>query len=78
VPETANSVHALTIRADGKDAAMFDLSDFCKAMAEAVFAWYQDNYAHPKIRSNISNLLSWRPNGVPPFLQGSPVVAIGT
>ena len=77
VPETQSSIHALSIQAGDKSAAMFDLPKFCSAMQGAVEAWYQDHYADTKVVSNIGNLLSWRPDGVLPFLSGAPVVASG-
>lgn len=77
VPETGASIHALSIVAGEKRSAMFDLISFCRAMEGAVRKWYADHQDDPKVTTNIANLLSWRPNGIKPFLRGSPVVGCG-
>jgi hypothetical protein len=77
VPETGASVHALGIKADGDLAMMSDLKEFIDAMISAVGKWYEDNKAHPKVIENLPRLISWRPNGLPPFVGGAPVVGSG-
>jgi hypothetical protein len=45
-------------------------------MENAVRRWYAAEGANPVVQQNIGNLLSWRPNGVPPLFKGG-VVASG-
>lgn len=72
------SIHALTLQVDDKAAACFDVVMFCRAMDHAARRWYADHKDNLNVVKNIPNLLSWRPNGVSPFVGGLPVVASGT
>ena len=77
VPETQSSMHAFTIAVGDKSAGMFDLRTFCSAMDRAVRTWFQTNKCDPLVAKNINCLISWRPNGLPPFFGGMPVVGSG-
>lgn len=76
-PESGSSMHGFTIGNGEKSAAMFDLKTFCDAMITAARRWFQDNQNDPKVTENLKNLISFRPNGVSPFVVGLPVVASG-
>lgn len=77
VPETGSAIHALSIQAGDKLSAMFDLKHFCEAMERAVRKWYVDHSTDPKVATNVSHLLRWRPEGLAPFFEGKPVLASG-
>lgn len=77
VPKTRPSIHALSIVAGDKTAAMFDLVLFCEAMTTAARQWYMDHKENPIVIENLKNIIRWRPSGVHPFLGGAPVVASG-
>lgn len=77
VPESRAQIHALTIQADNQDAAMFSLQLFCGEMELAVERWYAAHRNDPKVDEAIQKLLSWRPQGVYPFVDGFPVLASG-
>lgn len=70
-------IHALTIEAGEKTAAMFDLVRFCQAMISAAHKWYEANKANPLVKENMLNLIRYAPEGVHPFVGGLPVVASG-
>jgi hypothetical protein len=77
VPESNATLHAFGVKADGNTATMFDLKLVIDAMISAVIRWYEKNKAHPKVIENLPLLISWRPNGLPPFLEGRPVIGSG-
>jgi hypothetical protein len=77
VPESKTTLHAFSIQADDKFSAMFDLRLFLAAMITAVQRWHAEHGTDPKVLENLPNLLSWRPNGILPFVQGAPVVGSG-
>lgn len=77
VPETGVGLHAFSIEAGEKKAAMFDLGLFSTAMIDAVRAWYEEHKNDEQVIKNMKNLIRWRPKGVPPFVGGMPVVASG-
>jgi hypothetical protein len=77
VPETEHQIHALTLEVGNKASAMFSLNQFLNTMIGAVYAWYADKKDDPRVVENIPQLLSWRPNGISPFLRGAPVVGSG-
>lgn len=76
-PESGTSMHAFLLINGDKTAAMFDLKLFCDAMDLAARRWSEDHKADPQVAENLKNLISPRPNGVPPFLEGFAVVASG-
>ncbi len=84
VPETGNVLHAFTLEVVNpttgakKSAMMLDLRTFCSGIDTAVRAWHKAHGAEPKVIESIKGLISWRPNGLPPFLDGAPVVGSGS
>jgi hypothetical protein len=78
VPESNALIHGGKPLVSGdKTATTIDLVLFCKAMAEAARHWMRDHATHPKVTENMPRLLSWRPDGMPPFISGYGVVASG-
>jgi hypothetical protein len=77
VPESGGGIHALSIVAGEKTAAMFDLVTFCSAMVTAARRWSSQNADKPQVVENLKNLIRWCPEGVHPFVGGAPVVASG-
>lgn len=68
-------LHGLTAHVDDKSAACLHLECFCSGMLAGVHAWYADHKDDPVVRGNLPKLLSLRPDGVPPFVKGQPVIA---
>ncbi len=77
VPESGVSFHAFSLKVGESTAAMFDLGKFCDAMAQAVRKWYAAHKDDEKVKANVRNLLSLRPDGIIPFIAGAPIVASG-
>ena len=79
VPESQTKFYGgrLDAKGHGKQAHLIDLGRFIRTMTAAVTDWYEDNQGDPKVIENMPRLLSWRPNGVWPFLVGQPVIASG-
>lgn len=77
IPETGIQLHAFSLVNGDKSSAVFDLPMFCSAMAQAARRWFEDHRNDSKVFENMPNLLSFRPNGMPPFMGGAPVVASG-
>jgi len=72
-----SGVHALTLAAEDKSAAMFMLYRFCEAMELAVYRWFNQNSRDPNIQKNARDLLRFNADGLHPFIQGFPVVVSG-
>ena len=70
-------MHAFSIKAGDKHAVMLDLEMFCTAMVEAARRWYDDHKENQLVKDNLKNLISYRPDGVFPFVKGNPVYASG-
>jgi hypothetical protein len=77
VPETGLQIHAMSIRAPEKLAAMLSLTTFCKAMIAAARKWYDDHKDDPKVAQSMNDMIRWCPTGLPPFVGGAPIVASG-
>ncbi|WP_454617536.1 hypothetical protein [Bradyrhizobium cenepequi] len=77
IPETGAGMHALSIRAGDKTAAMFDLVTFCRAMIKAAYLWYEEHHSDPKVQENMRHLIRYCPQGLSPFVGGAPVVGCG-
>lgn len=75
VPETHVEVHGVSLMVGDQASSHFDLRTFCQAMDDAVRRWYRFNKNDETVVATVDSLLCWRPNGLAPFLVGSPVVA---
>lgn len=78
-PNSAGSLQGFSIsdEASGTSAAMFDLAWFCSCIRNGVLDWYVDHKDDPLVRTNMPALLSLRPNGIHPWVTGTPVIASG-
>jgi hypothetical protein len=74
IPETNASIHALSIQVDEQTADCFDLISFCAAMQKAVLRWLLANSQEVAVQKNLTKLLCIKPFGVPPFMDGAPVI----
>jgi hypothetical protein len=74
-----NSMHLTGTMSNprGPTSLLLVLEQFCVVMTNAVQKWHADHREHPNVKQNISNLLHWRPNGMPPYVFGGPVIASG-
>lgn len=52
-----------------------DAVRFCEGMIIGISKWYEAKKDDPFVASNISNLVQYRPNGLPPYIAGFPVIA---
>ena len=77
LPNKNSILHAFSIVAGEKKAAMFDLAKFCGAIETAARSWYVDNGYKPLVVDNLKNLICYRHFGVSPFVTGVPVLATG-
>ena len=77
IPETRTSIHALSMVAGEKRAAVLDLKTFCRAIVVAAERWYEDHKDSPTVAENMKNLIRMCPNGLHPFVGGAPVVGSG-
>lgn len=77
IPETGPKVHALSIVAGDKKAAMFDLELFCREMDAGVRRWYQEHKDDGLVEENLQHLIRYCPFGLSPFFGGAPVVGSG-
>jgi hypothetical protein len=78
IPESRAMMHAFSIQNQAGRAAMLDLVTFCDEIIVAARRWHRDNMTNPQVASNMDLLITFRPNGLPPFLGGIPVVASGS
>jgi hypothetical protein len=79
LPEVNVSIHGISFQVEDTEqrASTFDLVTFCEGMKRAVYNWYAANQHNEKVAANVLNLLSYRPEGVRPFVVGCPVIASG-
>ncbi len=79
IPESQSQIHGIEFVSgeDTNNAAMISLSSFVETMEHAVRRWHASKGLDTNVRKNLVNLLSWRPNGMPPYFVGAPVIASG-
>ncbi|MFN7397993.1 MAG: hypothetical protein ACK5SX_02765 [Sandaracinobacter sp.] len=70
IPETGHSVQGIKLVAGGKSARTFSLVHFCEAMIGAAERWYAEHHSEPNVVVNMPKLLSLRPEGIFPFVEG--------
>ena len=75
VPESAVEVHGLSMQSGKNTAGVLSIIPFCAAMTQAAERWYEDYHADKTVIRNFPKLLSWRAEGVYPFIVGTPVIA---
>lgn len=56
------------------DALNLDLPTFCKDVLEAVETWRTKTSDNPTVLKNMDSMIQWYPNGLPPYVQGTPVL----
>jgi hypothetical protein len=57
------------------DALNLDLVTFVTDVLGAVGAWWTDSQSHSQVASNAAHLIQVRPNGLAPYIVGTPVLA---
>lgn len=77
VPESGGYQHDITIIMEPYKGLLLDLPQFCAAMEIAARRWLEEHQDNQKVRENVSRLLSTRPNGLPPILDGQMVIGSG-
>ena len=77
LPESAAGVNAVDIQSGDSKALCLDLPLFCQRMYRAAHNWYEDNKLDPLVVENMKDLISYRENGLPPFMEGLPIVGSG-
>ncbi len=78
VPESNFRMHGGGMLEVGEKTALpIDLQMFCSEMIRAARRWIEDHRQEQKVIANLPNLLSWRADGMPPFIVGAPLVGSG-
>ena len=77
VPDSQSSVHNGFIRVGAEKAFLLDLKKVCGAIEGAVYEWFREHSANELVIENVDSLISWREDGLPPFVGGAPVVGSG-
>jgi hypothetical protein len=57
------------------DAYLYSIVEFCKSFTKTVAEWFEKNKNDATVQSNLSRLMRWHPNGIAPYVTGSPVLA---
>jgi hypothetical protein len=57
------------------EAYLYSIVDFCKSFTKAVEDWFEKNKNDATVQSNLPRLMRWQPNGIAPYVIGSPVLA---
>jgi hypothetical protein len=57
------------------DALQFDPVIFCADMIAAVRKWYSEHCEDENVKKNLPNVLQVRPNGLAPYMVGTPIIA---
>jgi hypothetical protein len=57
------------------DAYFYSVVEFCKNLCDAAFAWFEANKGNPTVITNSARLMQYYPNGLAPYVVGTPVIA---
>jgi hypothetical protein len=71
---TLGGVDAKDLRMSGK-ILMMEVESFCKAIMDATRAWIISKSNDPTVQKNFPMLVRYRPDGLPPFMVGAPIIA---
>ena len=76
-PNSGFGHEMVTANNGGSDesALTLDVKAFCHAMLAAVQDWYAAKKGDPIVQSSIGGLVRLRPEGMPPHIMGTPVIA---
>lgn len=58
----------------GGSTHVIDLVDFCDSITSAASAWLTAHAASPRVTTNLEKFIRRHPNGVAPFIVGTPVI----
>lgn len=70
-----NVMHLSTITSGSSKVLEIDLTTFCTDMVSAVRAWLVTESANLLVQRNLGLVVQYRPNGLPPFYVGPPVIS---
>src|SRR5207253_7558108 len=71
----ATDRHAVVSEYGGKLFLTLDPGFFCDDIIGAVQQWYHKHQNDANVLKHIPNLMTFRPNGLPPHFDGMPVIA---
>ena len=57
------------------DVYVYSIVEFCKNFIKTVEEWFEKNKNDATVQSNLPRLIRWHPNGIAPYVTGSPVVS---
>jgi len=57
------------------DAYLYSIVEFGKSFTKTVEEWFEKNKHDATVQSNLPRLMRWHPNGIAPYVTGSPVLA---
>jgi hypothetical protein len=69
-------VSAKELRLEGKVLVM-GVADFCQNIVTAARSWIIASFQNENVQKNLPLLVRYRPQGLPPFAIGVPVIAGG-
>lgn len=77
LPETGFFLHGPSLSVGGHLAITITLEQFLDVMEACVRRWYDEHRENDAVNERIWSMLALRPNGIPGFVDGAPVVASG-
>lgn len=77
IPESEQKLHGATLEVGEWVAKTLDLIAFTEVMIGAVYEWFEKNRNNQAVHQAASEVLSVRPEGLPPFIIGKPLLASG-
>jgi hypothetical protein len=57
------------------DVYIYGVVEFCQNLCDAALGWYEANKADPIIIANTKRMMQYYPQGLPPYIEGIPVIA---
>jgi|SRR5579859_6021573 len=58
-----------------RDAYLWSVQTFCLSFTTAVAVWFEKHKSDAMVQANVPRLMQWHPNGLKPYVVGSPVLA---
>lgn len=68
-------MHMHFMQVGDEKALVLDATTFCGDMMNAARQWYEQRKTEQNVRVNVRNLVRLRPDGMPPFIVGAPLIA---
>ena len=56
------------------DAYFYSALEFCKNFGDVARKWYANNASDANVVSNLPRMMRYHPNGIPPYVVGTPIL----